>query len=90
MPINKILPEATRLCRHGIAANLDNSEHKGFICVVEIKPEDATKVKTKSIKKPEKEDEKFKGKNLWVMRLEINNEDDNLVSYNQENESMVF
>ena len=90
--VNKILPdiEATRLCRHGITANFDISEHKGFICVVEIKSEDVNKVKPKLIHKPEKEDKNFKGKNLWLMRLELNNEEDNLVPYKKDEESMVF
>jgi hypothetical protein len=39
--INNLLPvEATRLCRHGIAANFNTSEELGFICVAEISPED--------------------------------------------------
>ena len=74
--------EATRLCRHGIAANFNTGEETGFICVAEISSEDVAKVPHKSVKKSEK-DETFKGKNLWVFRLKMNDDNSNLELYNQ-------
>ena len=54
--INEFLPvEATRLCRHGIAANFNTAEETGFICVAEISSDDVEKVDHKSVKKSEKE-----------------------------------
>ena len=88
--INNFLPvEATRLCRHGIASNFNTSEETGFICVAEISSDDVAKVPHKSVKKSEK-DETFKGKNLWVFRLKMNDDCSSLVLYNQEQESMIF
>ena len=82
LTLNTFLPvEATRLCRHGIASNFNTSEETGFICVAEISSEDVAKVPHKSVKKSEK-DETFKGKNLWVFRLKMNAENNNLVLYN--------
>ena len=80
--INNFLPvEAIRLCRHGIASNFNTSEETGFICVAEISSEDVARVPHKSVKKSER-DGTFKGKNLWVFRLKMNDENNNLVLYN--------
>ena len=88
--INEFLPvEATRLCRHGIAANFNTAEETGFICVAEISSEDVEKVDHKSVKKSEK-DETFKGKNLWVFRLKMNDDCSSMQLYNAKEESMIF
>ena len=83
MPLNNILPEAIRLCRHGITANFANSdsEQNNFICAFEIKPESNLKFDRIRKPEPEKVDKNYKGKKFWLTRLKVNKEADRVVTY---------